>query len=550
TFFDQAILFEVYCLEVFFIGAGMLVGLKIEKGDGGNFLAFLAGLIGALGVGHRPTFGLYALTLFFFIRQRSEPMAGLSLRWFFVGLASGFLPSLDLYLQLQNPGRLLLDPQIGQGISGFLRVFSGTVYSGGLFAFDTFELWQRFVFLLQFIFTDSSILLLPAAILALSINGGQHALKKALLVTAMVNLIFVLNYHAFEAHSMLLPCLFSLSALTAFSFQAVRKERARNLICAIVVVSSLMLAWTRLEPPDSASTDYCYRALTTVPAGSVLLMSNDVEFRPYYFLRLTRNFRPDIGVQLLDAVGPQELADLALLQSQKKVAATFIHPADALTSLIASFSIAADGYLFSLQDAEEPEKLFNQTAGSVSVKIDNSVFYLPDESSLAVSYGPGEAISYKYGFEGSSESFAGFRFWAILLDADDRPVSHNGLIAGHDGHVPSNFISLQLQQQANLKVALQRSLIVPHNLKPGQYRLRFFIENKNAGFYQPPDLYKSLEGVNIFNLYGFLEVFKLDYGLSNRLVLDRQTADKLLRSPLPGVWSAGNSLSVTISGER
>ncbi|MEW6711526.1 MAG: DUF2723 domain-containing protein, partial [Candidatus Riflebacteria bacterium] len=211
TFFDQAILFEVYCLEVFFIAAGMLIGLKIEKGGNGNSLAFLAGLIGALGVGHRPTFGLYALTLFFFVRQRSEPMAGLSWRWFFTGLGAGFLPSLDLFLQLQNPGRLLLDPQIGRGLAGFLRVFSGTVYSGGLFAFDTLELWQRFVFFMQFIFTDSSVLVLPAAVLALSINRGQNALKKALLVTAMVNLIFVLNYHAFEAHSMLLPCLFSLS---------------------------------------------------------------------------------------------------------------------------------------------------------------------------------------------------------------------------------------------------------------------------------------------------------------------------------------------------
>lgn len=529
TYFEQAILFEVYCLEVLFIIIGLRIGLRLAAGENSKGLAFFAGLIGALGVGHRPTFVLFAATLFFFIQERRNSLREMSWFWFAMGVFAGLLPSFDLYLRLQSTQRVLLDPMVGRGISGFLRVFTGTVYSGGLFSLGFGEVFSRFVFFIGFILRDSSILVLPAALLAIVLKDGNQAFKKALICIGMVNLIFVLNYNAFEAHSMLLPCILALSALAAHAFQAVRNERIRAAICILVIISAPMGAWLRFAPVESESTDYCQRFFRYIPADSVLLMSNDVEFRPYYYLRLLQKFRSDAVVQLVDNIEAPELYGLSRLIGQRTVAGSLVHPPDALDRLVASFSLEPLGYGYKVIEADRPfqnfvelreAQWFQYGAASLTVKL------LAD-----LSYRPGEVLEYGYGFCGPREEFTNMEVVALLLSKNSAPIARNGLAVAHDSHRSAAFINRQLlAEKDNLHLFIRRTLVLPYDLPPGEYFLKlFFVAGTSVSSGAPE--YSALIGVNRFNFDGFLEVFKLKYGLTNRILLTRAEAAAVATRP-------------------
>jgi hypothetical protein len=527
TFFEQAILVEVYCLELFFIGAGLMVGLRLAKNHNGNGLAFAAGLVGALGVGHRPTFVLYALALIFFVFERSSSLKELNWRWFCTGIVTGLLPSLDLYFRLQNPQRLLLDPMVGQGLSGFLRVFSGTVYSGGLFSLGLDEVWQRLVYFFGFALSDSSVLVLPLALTAIFIKNGNVPFKKALLLIGMLNLVFVLNYNAFEAHSMLLPCVYAMIALTASVFDAVKQNRLRNAICAVVMISALTGAWFGQVPVEKTPIDYSLRMLKNVPPTAMMLMSNDVEFRPYYYLRLTRGLRQDTGVQLVDAYAEQDLAGLGGILKKRPICGTLIHPANALEALVASFSIACDGYTYRLLPQTQPKLSATGftdgvTIGRSRVKIDLGV----EENSRITA---GSAIDYSVDFSGNVEDISNLRVWVFLSDSKNRVILRNGVLVGHDCHEPAQFINRACLGQDFTGFSIKRALVAPFDLKAGNYHVNFFLE-KVSHEKKLPDLWQQLENVNQFNIDGYLEVFRLNYGLTQRLPVLAKDAQSLIDS--------------------
>lgn len=545
TYFAQAVLVEVYCLEILFIVAGLIIGLLLERGSNSKFLAFAAGLVGALGVGHRPTFVLYALALIFFVKSRNRSLKEMSLTWFLMGLGLGLLPSVDLYFRLQNPQRLLLDPMIGRGFTGFLRVYTATVYSGGLFSLAPIEVWHRFLFFIKFILTDSSLLVLPLALLALFRRDDGKAIKKALLFIAMINLIFVLNYNAFEAHSMLLPCIFCLSALSGFVFNAVKQRQLRNLICLTVMVSAGLGAWVSQSPVDDAAIAYSQRAFKEVPPGAVVLMSNDVEFRPYYYLRLSRNFRSDVAVQLVDAYSGAELAQLAKIVGRRPVVGSLIHPPDSLKTLVASFSLNCEGYSCKIVPPGHP--LIDQVEPANAVTFGKSRVAINFESPDAII--AGMPLVYRVEFSGSRSDFADLRVWSFLTDDKGRVLSRNGVLVGQDCHYPFAWVHKSCLAQDRVNIGLKRALVVPHDLEPGTYRFAVYFE-QSSRMVEMPSLREQIQGINLFNLDGFLEVFRLDYGLSQRLPVTVKAAQALL-DKLPGnfvaAWSQPGRLEIVES---
>jgi hypothetical protein len=525
TYFEQAILIEVYCLEILFITLGLIVGMYLAKNSNSKWIAFAAGLTGTLGVGHRPTFVLFALTLIFFINKRTEPLKKLSLTWFILGIALGAIPSLDLYLRLQSLERVLLDPLVGQGVEGFLRVYTGTVYGGGLFALGFSEVVARFFYFFEFIFKDSPVFLLPLAFAALFINNENSPLKKALVFIGMINLLFVLNYNAFEAHSMLLPAIFSLSAMAAFALNAVKNTRLRYLACFVVIVISLFTAAYRQQPVDSTALDYCRRAFSQVPKNSVVLLSNDVEFRPYYYLRLTKNFRTDVAVQLIDNIESNELKVFAGIIEQRNVYGTFVYPQDAIKKIVASFSLIPQGYGYEIAAPQTPESAYLNFAATEKKNFQDSTIELPDLNALLEkTLAPGAVLNYNYAFNGSVKDFKDLVVFAFLSKAGDQQALFcNEWLVAQDCHVPGDFVNKAAIARSNTTLLIERALVLPPDIKPGKYHLELCFFSKDHLAKLPEEIMTS--HLNGFNIEGYLEVFKLNYGQTGRIMLDRQSFD-------------------------
>lgn len=570
TYWEQSLLAEVYNLEICLIIAGLFAGIAIEKGFSGGLAGFFAGVAGAAGVGHRPTFILYALSLVLFFRSaqgRFKP--GLRF-WIFLvlGVVVGLLPTFDLYLRLQNPQRVLLDPLIGQGIDGFLQVFTATVYSGGFFVFSASEVLARLVYFFKFVVKDggSWLLIGPAVLLLLGRRPGCTAvpecgaLPQALMVILLTNLAFVLNYNAFEAQTMLLPALMALAAFTAMAVNRVIPNTIRILCCLALASTAIYAGGLNVAAPDASPVNFVKQALAAVPRGSAMLMSNDIEFRPYWFLRISEAFRQDISVQLLDRIENTELQALKPLVDAGRLYGTLVYPADSRARLVASYSILADGYLHKIvpaasffADSEEnlsfPDSPIvtlamgsikfvecaqnsEKSGASVNVESAKNLEILKSLEKSESSEGkvkPGDFLSYSYQFSGSPDAFKKLAVAAFLIDDKDLAIQRHGIMVGHDIHFPSEFFCQNGKFKYN-DLTVKRSLVIPTDLEPGNYRVMMVVAMTSGNL--PAEWLEFLPAdVNLFNLDGFLEVFTLKYGLACRPLVKALTIKDLSEEP-------------------
>lgn len=531
TYRDQAILAEVYALEICFIVAGLLCGLMLEKGHTGAGSGFACGLAGTLGVGHRPTFGLFALTLLLFIREAGRRQVKMPAGRFWAamvaGMLVGFLPSYDLYLRLQNPARVLLDPLTGQGIDGFLQVFTGTVYSGGFMVFHPFELWQRLLEFLRLCAFENGIWLLigPATLLALRPRTAG-ALPAALAAILAINLTFVLNYNAFEAHTMLLPSFMALAGLAAIALDLIRSDKIKTMAC-VALISTAVFSLS-LHPAENDDPEiYMRKILGSLPAKAMVLMSNDAEFRPYWYLRLFKKFRPDLAVQLVDKFAAGELQALKPVAEAGMLYGSLVYPQDSFYQLTASYSIEPDGYLHRVIARNNWEPVENAQLPKLDSAISINLADMTATAPAAI-LSPGDSIAYSYSFTGKAAFLGSLAVVTTILDGSGAPVSRNGLLLGHDIHLAGDYVCRQRTPEQG-RFTFNRSLVIPIDLAPGSYRVMLQAFLTREGEVQPwHDVVP--EGVTRFNYDGFSEIFRLKYGLSGRLLLPKMPASKLFGS--------------------
>lgn len=533
TYRDQAILAEVYALEICFIVAGLLCGLMLEKGHTGAISGFACGVAGTLGVGHRPTFGLFALTLLLFIREAGRRQVKMPAGRFWaamaIGVLVGFLPSFDLYLRLQNPARVLLDPLTGQGIDGFLQVFTGTVYSGGFMVFHPLELWQRLLEFLRLCVFENGIWLLigPAALLALRPKSAG-ALPTALAVILAINLTFVLNYNAFEAHTMLLPSFMALAGLAAIALDLIRSDKIKTLACVALMstaVFSLSLRPSENEDPEI----FVRKILGGLPAKAMVLMSNDAEFRPYWYLRLFKKFRQDLAVQLVDKFAAGELQALKPAAEAGMLYGSLVYPQDSFYQLTASYSIEPAGYLHRVVATNNWEPLNSQQLPGLDAAVSLNISEMTASATApARILTPGDSIAYSYSFTGKAGFLDSLAVVTTILDASGAPLSSNGLLLGHDIHLAGDYLCRQGTPEQG-RFTFNRSLVIPVDLAAGSYRVMLQAFLTREGEKQP--WHDAVpEGVTLFNHDGFKEIFRLKYGLSGRLLLPKMPASELFGS--------------------
>ncbi len=535
---NQSVLAEVYGLEICFISLGLLIGLLLESGRRDNSLAFAAGLVGTMGVGHRPTFGLYALTLIFFLRQSTNQ--AIPAKKFFIylclGILTGFLPSIDLYFRLQNPYRVLLDPMMGQGLDGFFKVFTGTIYGGGMFVFTFGEILVRFLHFLRQVAVESGIWLLPGSIYMITAPGTRNrALISALSAVLAINLVFVLNYNAFETHTMLMPSFFALAALASMAVDRIRLSQARYM--AAVATGSAALFFFFMQPYTADSPrSYVHNAFASLPGNSMVLMSNDVEFKPFWYYRLVEGFRKDLSIQLVDRLESTELLALKPAVNSKKLFGSLVFPHDSLAMLTASYTVAAENYLHKILPDSGWQQLDIATVppGEKSISLNRDKSFWSTGTSQPK---PGAAFNYSYTLACTSAAFEKTAIATVLVDGGGQTLSSHGIMIGHDLHFPARFFCRNGRPDA-AAYEVRRSIVLPESLPAGRYRIlmyAFLADNSWPAAW----LEFMPENVSLFNLDGFLEVFTLRNGLACRPLVKAMTSEDLLgESGLKPLFSA------------
>ncbi len=567
TFWEQATNAEVYTLEVLLLALFLWVGWGAREGPVGRGRAFALGCLAALGVGNRPTFAVLGLALVpgWYDTGLAARLERRTLIWGLLGALVGALPTLDLFLRLQNPDRVLMDPLVGQDLEGFWRVFTAADFRKALFVFPPGELLARAADWVRFMAGDGGPAMVILPCLALwhlfqtsrhpapaeglaearattpGLAGGPPAPEAdlrpgpdpamvACLWILMVNSGFVLNYNAFEAQTMLLPSVLALCGLSGLGVWRLtgRQPGTGIFILCVVAAGGVLLGASRLSPRDQEAARWAERMTAAVPRGATLLVSNDVEFRPLWYLRLAHGFRPDLTLGLIDALGPEEIEILRRESRARPVLGSLVYPPNVRELLRPHFLLEPAGFLTRLRPLVSevveapspgcPELILGD--GSRLQVTGAEVRTWPLQGSMARGKGKNvvRVVAYSYTlFPTKAESFSQ-TIGAFLVGAGGFLTQAHGVLTAYDLHRPLDMLpGPPFGSTEGRGVVLRREFVLPPDLPPGTWTVRLLrIDPEAAG---PGVILDTLPAELLLNLEGATEVFRLNYGLGDRLLV-------------------------------
>jgi len=551
TFWEQATGCEVYTLEILLLGLMLISGWNLQKGEIDFHRGALFGATLFLAIGHRTTFFVNSLALIFvlkdtdfFSRVKASGYVG-----FLIGAALGSLPLLDLYFRLQNPERVLIDPRLGMGLDGFWKVITVSDFRKALGVFSIEELFGRFLAILKFFATDGgiAIVILPAFTLLFQ-KKSWNPQTKACLWVLMANSGFIMNYNAFEAHTMLMPSVFALCGISAHGLSDFAGKKARIIEGTFValILITLLNAFTELSPRNRDAENFAAKLTALIPKGGTLLVSNDIEFRPIWYLRLARGFRSDINLRLIDAFDDNDLRSIEIDLKKGDVFGTLVFPHELRETLLQRFHLLPWGYL---SRVVSPNPLFFQNPER---KIESSSLALPDGSRLSIGAesqiipmpdfpnpprpskkgeaDAGDIFSYAYSIGSPTPAISDLRVATFLVGTHDELPSQNGVILGHDVHNPlDGYCGNRLPQELPSSIVFERNLVVPENLRSGRYEVRMLLARSSDRGWKSL-ITKRLANVDPLNDDGYTELFLLKNALSTRSLIKAGTWREILNA--------------------
>ncbi|MBF0499337.1 MAG: DUF2723 domain-containing protein [Candidatus Riflebacteria bacterium] len=588
TFWEEATLGEVYTLEILLLSLFFVGVWRTRSKPPGFWDAALPGFIFGLGLSHRPTFGplsLVALLMFAVSIFRSPRRTEAAMGAVF-GFAVGLLPTYDLYIRLQNPNRVLTDPLTGLGLAGLWSVFTAAEFRVGLGVFTLPEILARTRDWAKLMFENGgpAALVLPWLALRRRVPDADTSLISEASVAEYnpqiwvlgwmfaFNTLFIINYNAFEAPTMLLPSMIGITGLAAHGLHSLRGKRGRRLTgwaLAIVAAVSALVSAHNIEPRDQSAELWARRMAAILPPGVSLLVSNDVEFRPFWYLRLAQKFRPDMQLRLIDKIDDDGLNMIAADLSRHAVAGSLIYPANLREKLMERFDLFNIGYLTFVKSVDSKQlELSSEACENTITLADNARIrlassalprFMPDANGNIVmpasnTVFPGDLLFYRYTLENIGRDIGNVIIGAVLVGPEGRLFSQNGILLGHDMHAALDGVcpAGNRASEASHKIESLRALIVPDDIPPGRYELRLILcRSSNSGFMSLP--VDHLEGLNLLNEDGATEVFRLRNGLAGRQMLRAVPTWKDLKAvagDFPGMASTPISLGFFDIAER
>lgn len=529
TFWEQATSSEVYTLECLLFALFMLVMQSVRTGRIGFGTGLLAGMLLAAGIGHRPTFAVLAGASVFSIMNTGlwARIGSSAVTGALCGLSIGALPTMDLFLRLQNENRVLIDPMIGRGIEGFWNFFSGADYRNAIGVFDFSELLERSGGWLAVV-SGAGIWMPLLGAAALLTGTASWRIFSVCLWMIAVNTGFVLNYNAFEAHTMLLPTLMAVGGLAAVTLSHASRRSALAVTVALILATgiSVPVAATRIESRSRDSEVVTRRISAVVPKNAVLMMNNDIEFRPFYYLRLTKKFRPDLGIRLVDALTASDAADLDGEATRGALFGSLIFPASAASVLGARYTVEPWGYLWRIRK-QGPSDFMDaipsgwqrlEIGAGASLSLDPDVQILPlggtaDRVASDVLL-PGDVIVYRYAVP-LGVNVKPFILKTELVDEKFAGLEHAGIKTGHDIHFVGSRDRPAMIGSSATHAVYQRTIVYPEAPKGTKLQLTMCIVDLTDSAF-PKWVTTVLPEGQRLNAEGATELFRLRYGMGGK----------------------------------
>ncbi|MBF0545685.1 MAG: DUF2723 domain-containing protein [Candidatus Riflebacteria bacterium] len=533
TFWEKSIGAEGYSLEILLICSFLCISWQIlfnNKKSG--FFFFLTGLSYTLGIGHRPTFFLqtFGIILLWPFYQHLKDYKNKS-GWIILGLVVGFLPSVDLYFRLQNPDRVLTDPMLGAGLAGFWNAFSAREFSKGLGVFSLPELFTRFKEWILLLGTDGRFTCLLLPLFLLNQKKPLNPQISAFFWLLFVNSTFYLNYNAFEVGKMLLPSMCALTGLSVHALHYMRNKSTIRISFSIMVILSILISSQYLEPRVSESEIWARRIFQLLPNKATVLLDNDVEFRPIWYLRLCKALRPDINLRLVDNISESDIPTLAVEAKKNGLFGTLVYPYDLREKLEKFFYLRPFGYLTKIESSQEIANESNFSNWKFLKVLENSRIYLPP--SIAFFHMPGkegpitqgghlkngDALFFEYAISNPSSDYFIF---SLISDKNGKLFNSNGILTGFDLCPLSN----EKNSLGNCRI-FKRSLVIPEDTPEGNYQLKVLLGRKESLF-KSKLICENLDNLPYLNANGATEVFLLKNAMAGKPFIKAKCINDLL----------------------
>lgn len=321
---SQAIITEVYALNLFFTGLLLWLGLRLRQ-RGSRRVNFGLGLSFGLAVGAHLTV-VFLMPLLGWWGYKGYQSAGLKgkrpIRWvgeLMAGLGVG--ASVFAYLPLRA-GQAPFTWGTPATWNGFWELVSGQIYRGYLFALPPASLGPRLWVLAGYLAQPGILLLALAGIGLLWLQRCARIDLWCLIISATLYVSYALGYKTADSYVYLLPVFMGLGLLTGLGmadiFRTIPQQLARWVIG--VIIFAFVIGWGANNAfqlslrNDQTAENFWQEVMVATPANGVLLTSEEKYTFTLWYAQHVLHQRPDIAIVNPNlAVFPWHRADLQRL---------------------------------------------------------------------------------------------------------------------------------------------------------------------------------------------------------------------------------------------
>lgn len=299
---SQAIITEVYALNMLFAGLSLWLAMQIRRGR--VAMIFWLGLSFGLALGAHLTV-LFLTPLLAWWVYKGYRSAGGNFPRFWGALIAGLGVGLSVFAYLPlRAGRAPLTWGTPATWNGFWELVSGQIYRGYFFALPLSSLGPRLGALIGYLTQPGVLLLALAGIGLLWVGRCAKIDLWYLIISATLYVFYALGYKTADSYVYLLPVFMGLGLLVGLGMAELLNgglpQSARRVMSIVIFV--FLVGWGANNAlrfdlrNDQTAEDFWQTAMSATPANAVLLTFEEKHTFTLWYAQYALGRRPDIAV--------------------------------------------------------------------------------------------------------------------------------------------------------------------------------------------------------------------------------------------------------------